>query len=204
MRATVSPGLLALALLLAAPAEAARLYCCADDQGKQVCGDLLPQVCRDRAYREIGNSGQTVRRVDAPLTAEQTAQRETEEARRKEQEAALKEQQRKDRALLATYGNEKDIETVYNRSVQETMQAIKAAEDKIADIRKRRKTFENEAEFYKKRTLPVEVEKGLRDADAEVKTQESLIGVKKKGLESLRARYEDDLRRYTELTRRSR
>jgi len=204
LRATVSPGLLALALLLAAPAEAARLYCCADDQGKQVCGDLLPQVCRDRAYREIGNSGQTVRRVDAPLTAEQTAQRETEEARRKEQEAALKEQQRKDRALLATYGNEKDIETVYNRSVQETMQAIKAAEDKIADIRKRRKTFENEAEFYKKRTLPVEVEKGLRDADAEVKTQESLIGVKKKDLESLRARYEDDLRRYTELTRRSR
>ncbi|MBI4742345.1 MAG: hypothetical protein HY777_12530 [Betaproteobacteria bacterium] len=193
-----------MALLLAAPAEAGRLYCCADDQGKQVCGDLLPPVCRDRAYREIGNSGQTVRRVDAPLTAEQTAQRETEAARRKEQEAALKEQQRKDRALLATYGNEKDIETVYNRSVQETVQAIKAAEDKIADIRKRRKTFENEAEFYKKRTLPVEVEKGLRDADTEVKTQESLIGVKKKDLESLRARYEDDLRRYSELTKRSR
>lgn len=203
MRVALS-SILLLALLPNTPVWAGRLYCCADDQGKQVCGDILPPTCRGRAYREIGESGQTIRRVEAPLTAEQRDQREAEEARRKAQEAALKEQQRKDQALLATYGSEKDIEFVYKRSVQEATQAIKAAEDKIGDIRKRRKRFESEAEFYKNRPLPAEIDKGLRASDSEVKMQESLIELKKKDIESLRAKYDDDLRRYTELTRRPR
>ena len=203
-RSTVSPGLLWLALLLATPAEAGRLYCCADEQGKQVCGDILPPVCRERAYREIGASGQTVRRVDAPLSAEQRAQQAADEARRKEQEAARKEQERKDQALLATYGSEKDIDTVYNRAAQEVKQLIAQAEEKIAEIRQRRKKFENEAEFYKKQSLPTEVAKGLRDADQEIKSQQSLIEFKNKDLESIRAKYEDDRRHFLEISKRPR
>jgi hypothetical protein len=204
-RSAVNPGLLLLAtLLFATPAEAGRLYCCADDQGKQVCGDILPPVCRGRAYREIGESGQTVRRVEAPLTAEQRAQQAAEEAHRKEQEAVLKEQQRKDQALLATYGSEKDIDIVYNRAVQEVRQSIKLAEEKIADIRQRRKKFENEAEFYQKQQLPADVAKGLRDADQEIKSQQSLIEFKNKDLESIRVKYDDDRRRYLEISKRMR
>jgi hypothetical protein len=202
-RATANSGLL-LALLLAAPAEAGRLYCCTDEQGKQVCGDLLPPVCRERAYREIGASGQTVRRVDAPLSAEQRAQQAADEARRKEQEAVRKEQERKDQALLATYGSEKDIDTVHNRAAQEVKQSIAQAEEKIAEIRQRRKKFENEAEFYKKQSLPTEVAKGLRDADQEIKSQQSLIEFKNKDLESIRVKYEDDRRHFLEVSKRPR
>ena len=204
LHATANSGLLLLALLLVTPAEAGRLYCCADDQGKQVCGDLLPPVCRSRAYREIGASGQTVRRVDAPLSAEQRAQQAADEARRKEQEAARKEQERKDQALLATYGSEKDIDTVYNRAVQEIKQSIKLAEEKIVEIRLRRKKFENEAEFYKKQSLPAEVAKGLRDADQEIRLQESLIEMKSKDVESTRAKFEADRRHFLELSKRLR
>ena len=88
----------------AAPAGGgSRLYCCQDSSGKQVCGDILPQVCYGRAYREIGADGRTVREVDAPLTAEQRAQKVAEEAKRKEEEARQKEQQRKDQALMDTF-----------------------------------------------------------------------------------------------------
>ena len=87
-----------------------RLYCCQDSSGKQVCGDILPQVCYGRAYREIGADGRTVREVDAPLTAEQRAQKVAEDAKRKEEEARQKEQQRKDQALMDTYANVEDIE----------------------------------------------------------------------------------------------
>ena len=70
----------------AAPAGGgSRLYCCQDSSGKQVCGDILPQVCYGRAYREIGADGRTVREVDAPLTAEQRAQKVAEDAKRKEE-----------------------------------------------------------------------------------------------------------------------
>ena len=57
---------------LGGPAMAAgNFYCCVDANGKQVCGDLLPQSCYGRAYRELGPNGQTLRNIEAPLTAEQ-------------------------------------------------------------------------------------------------------------------------------------
>jgi hypothetical protein len=80
--------------------------------------------------------------------------------------------------------------------------AIKAAEERIAEIRRQRKKFEDEAEFYKKRQLPADVAKGLRDADQEIRAQESVIESKKKDLEAIRLKYDEDLRRFVELSKR--
>lgn len=192
-----------LALYGAGQAVAAgALFCCADDNGKQVCGDILPQACYGRAYRELGDSGRTTRRVEAPLTAEQRVQRAAEEERRKAEEEALKEQKRKDRALLDTYGTEKDIETLRRRAELDVNLSIKAAEEKIAEARKKREKLEGEAEFYKKKQLPAEIAKGMRDVDYEIKAQGSVIESKKRDLETIRAKFEEDRRRFLELSRR--
>jgi len=195
---------LAIVLGLGSPVAAAgNFYCCIDANAKQVCGDLLPQACYGRAYRELGPSGQTLRHVEAPLTAEQRAIRNAEQAQRKLEEDALREKQRKDQALLNTYGSEKDIEMMRLRAQTDVQKSINAAENKIAEIRTERKTFENEAEFYKKKKLPPEVEKGLRDADYEIRVQEYLIESKKKELELIRIKYDEDLRRFQEIARRN-
>jgi len=189
---------------LGGPAMAAgNFYCCVDANGKQVCGDLLPQACYGRAYRELGPNGQTLRNIEAPLTAEQRAARSAEEAQRKVEEEILREKHRKDQALLNTYGSEKDIEFMRMRAQTDVQKSISAAETKIAEIRTQRKVFENEAEFYKKKKLPPEVQKGLRDADYEIKVQEYLIESKKKELDLIRIKYDEDLRRYQEIVRRN-
>jgi hypothetical protein len=167
-----------------------------------VCGDILPAACVGRAYREIGVSGRPVRAVEAPLTPEQRAQRAAEEQRRREQERLLNEQRRKDQALLNTYGSEKDIELMRARAERDVAAAIKAAEERIAEVRRQRKRFEDEAEFYRTRQLPIEVAKGLRDADQEIRAQESVIESKKKDRETIRLKYDDDLRRFVELSKR--
>ena len=194
-------ALLALALGGVGAAQAGALYCCNDSNGKQVCGDILPQACYGRAYREIGDNGQVRRYVDAPPTAEQRAAREAEEKRRKEADLLLKEQKRKDAALLETYGSERDIEMMRQRAEQDTQAAIRTAEKKVGDARQLRKKYENEAEFYKKKDLPPEVQKGLREADYEIKAQQELVEAKKKELETIQAKYAEDRRRYLELTR---
>jgi hypothetical protein len=197
-------GALAIVLGLGGPAMAAgNFYCCVDANGKQVCGDLLPQACYGRAYRELGPNGQTLRNIEAPLTAEQRAARSAEEAQRKVEEEILREKHRKDQALLNTYGSEKDIEFMRMRAQTDVQKSISAAETKIAEIRTQRKVFENEAEFYKKKKLPPEVQKGLRDADYEIKVQEYLIESKKKELDLIRIKYDEDLRRYQEIVRRN-
>ena len=193
-----------LALLLAtltgtSALAAGNFFCCNDASGKQVCGDILPQACYGRAYRELGSNGQTIRTVDAPLTAEQRSQREAEEEKRKREEEKRKEQQRKDQALLNTYGNEQDIELMRKRAEGDVLKAIANAEKKIVEIRQQRKKFENEAEFYKKKTLPHEVKKGMDDADSDINSQEVFIAEKRKELEVIHAKYDEDKRRFVEL-----
>ena len=180
-----------------------RLFCCNDERGKSVCGDILPQACQGRAYREIGPAGTTIRRVEAPLTPEQLVQRDAAEKRRKEEEERLGEQRRKDQALLNTYGSEKDIELMRERANADVRSTIAAAHEKIRVARQQRKKFEDEAEFYRKKTLPPEVAKGLRDGDLEIKAQESVIEAKNAELEAIRVRYDDDRRRYSDLARRN-
>ena len=213
MQATARSIALAIALGTAGPVMAAppgatgtgtgKFFCCHDTSGRQVCGDILPQECYGRAYRELGNNGQTVRNVEAPLTPSQRILRAAEEERRKLEEAALKEQQRKDQALLNTYSSESDIEVSHQRARNDVLKSIKNAEDRIAEIRILRKKYENEAEFYKKKRVPADIQKGLSNTDFEIKAQESIIESKKKELEIIRTKFDADHKRYLELTRRS-
>lgn len=196
--------LTALAVFAGVPvAQAAgKLYCCTDAGGKQVCGDLMPQECYGRAYREVGDTGRTVRNVEAPLTAEQRAERAAEDERRKVEEAAMKEQQRKDQALLNTYGSARDIDAMRERALADVEKSISQAEARIAEVLAQRVKFQNEAEFYKKKQLPPEIQKGLKDADFEIKAQQSIIESKQKDMEIIREKYDEDKRRYLDLSRR--
>lgn len=197
--------LLLLALLLPLPAAAAgNIFCCNDERGKQVCGDILPAACVGRAYREINQVGMVVRTVEAPLTPEQKALRAHEERKKKEAEEAAKEQRRLDAALLQTYGSEADIELMRQRSEADVHREISLAKEKIEIARKRREKFENEAEFYKKKTLPPDVEKGLKDADYEIKAQQDLIEAKQREFDLIKAKYDEDLRRFREIKSRAR
>jgi hypothetical protein len=46
------------------------------------------------------------------------------------------------------------------------------------------------------------VAKGLRDADYEIRAQESVIDSKKKDRDAIRLKYDEDLRRFVELSKR--
>jgi outer membrane protein TolC len=52
--------------------------------------------------------------------------------------------------------------------------------------------------------MPALVEKGLRDADAEIEALQSVIASKKRDLESVRLKFDEDQRRFRELMQRTR
>lgn len=182
------------------PAEAGpNIYCCQDTSGKKACGDILPASCVGRAYRVLGPGGRIIKEVDAPLTPEQQAQRTAEEERRKEAEAAAKEKRRLDEALLQTYGSAADIDIARQRAEADNLATIKSAEAKIAEAKKQRKKLDQEAEFYRKKTLPPELAKSLKENEAEIQAQQSLIDQRTREVDAIRTRYDDDKRRYIEL-----
>lgn len=187
--------------LLAGGAQAVEMYCCQDPHsGRRVCGDGLPEQCRGKPYKVLDGAGNVIREMEGALTPEQKAQRAAQEKQRRAEEAALKEQRRKDQALLDTYGSLQDIDIARDRAVGLTQETIKQTETKIAELRAKRKKWEDEAEFYKKGNLPDDVDKGLRETNYELRAYLSLLDSKNKELELIRARYDEDRKRFLEVT----
>lgn len=184
----------------AAPAKdpgGGKMFCC---EGGRICGDSFPERCRGKAYSVLDDKGNLIREEPAPLTPQQKAEAAAEAQRKRELEEHAREQRRQDQALLQTYASAQDIDRSQARAELDVGAAIKGAEEKIAATRKQRKKFEDEAEFYKRKTLPPEVTKGLREADHEIKTHQELLDVKRKDLASIQAKYDADRKRYAELT----
>ena len=205
LAAWIGGALASLPMTIAVAAEpqgGAKFFCCNDSAGKYVCGDTVPVACYGRAFRELGADGRTVREVEAPLTAEQRARKAAEEETARREAARQKEQQRKDQALMETYVNAEEIETMRKRALDDVQQSIRNTEAQIVEIKARRKKFEDEAEFYKRKMLPPDVQKGLEDTGLEIKSQESVIEAKKKEIGVIQAKYDDDLKRYQDLQRR--
>ena len=191
--------LAAISVNAATPASG-RFYCC---DGGRVCGDALPEQCRGKAYRILDSSGNLLKEVGPPLRVEQKARAAAEALRKKELEEQAKEQRRKDQALLDTYATPQDIDLAQGKAESDVNLAIRGAEDRIAAARKQRKKFEEEAEFYKNKTLPPEVAKVMHNADHEIKTQQELLDVKKGDAATIKAKYDADRKRYAELTGRT-
>ena len=189
--------LLAALALPAAAQQSNKLYCC---DGGRICADSLPVQCRGKAFRILDDKGNVIKEVGPPLTPEQKAQLVLEEKQRKEAEDKLKEQRRKDQALLDTYATLEDIDIAQRKAESDINLAIKDIETKIEASKKKRKKFEDEAEFYKKNTMPAEVTKGLGEADHEIKTQQELLAVKRGDLQTIKTKYDTDRKRYIELT----
>jgi hypothetical protein len=194
--------LLAAVLLPSQSAAQARTtYCCTGDNGRQICSDVLPEQCYGKAYREVNSRGMTVKKVEAPLTPEQRAVREAEAKQAREEELRRKEEDRRNRALLTTYSSEQDIDYARDRAVADIEKNIKAAQEKLAELNKRKQHLEEEAEFYKKKGPPPQLQAQMRDNDAEIKGQQAAIDARNKEIEAVRKRYEDEKLRYRELTR---
>jgi flagellar biosynthesis GTPase FlhF len=176
-------------------------YCCTDENGRQACSDILPTQCYGRAYRELNERGITVKRHDAPLSAEQRAQREAEKLRRQEEERVAQEQRRKDQALLNTYASVQDIELFRDRAIRDLEKQIAEARDRQGEFIAKRKQFQAEAEFYAKKPMPAELSNAIKDNEAEIQAQQSVVDSKLRDIETVKAKFDEDKRRYLEISR---
>lgn len=196
-------GLCVFAALISTTATLAHAgkvtYCCTTAQGRNACGDILPQECYGRAYRELNERGSLLRQVDAPLTAEQRTQRDAEEKLKKQAEAAALEQQRLDKILLNTYANEKEIDLVRDRTLDQIGGSVKSLQTKYDETLKRRKQLSDEQAGYKGKAVPNTLKERIRTNELDLQTQLAATEEKKREMELVVKRYDEEKRRYVEL-----
>lgn len=187
--------------LAAAPASAqSHMYKCKDAKGKTYYTQTPPAECLGKEMDELSTQGRVLKKREGALTPEQLAAREAEEKRKKEEEALAREEKRKNQALLNTYSSEKDIEEGRQRALKQSEQAAKEIEKRIAESQKRAKALAAEKEFYLKKPMPKKLQDDIKNNDMDLKTQEVALAAKKKELGEINAKYDEDKRRYLQLT----
>lgn len=173
-----------LAVLSLTPlASEAQSYRCVGKDGKRYYGSAVPPACHGQPIEELNSQGTVVKRIDPHGAAKERLAKQNEETKKREQEAAARETARRNNALLATYTSEKDIEDARARALVGNTKAIREAETRIEALRKGGAAQDAKA------------------SEDEIKALENLVDVKKREADAINTRYDEDRKRYVELTR---
>lgn len=129
-------------------AQAQTIKKCVDEKGVTHYGDPLPPQCAKSEIKEITTQGTVKKTLDRPLTPEEIKARQEEELRTRDSRRKEEEQQRRDRALLATYGAEKEFDVSRDKALDVVNTRQKTAEGRLKELEEQKKKLEAEAEFY--------------------------------------------------------
>lgn len=199
--------LLAVAAVLFVPAAFAS-YKCVDEKGVTRIGDTPPPECEHVPMYEMGPTGAVRRKIDPTPTADQLKTRLEEQEKAKEAAQAAAEQKRKDTALLASYSNEKEFDVARDRNVEPIAGRLRNAQDRLKEVDKNIKTFEDEMEFYKSgksksgrsnNEPPPVLVANLDRAKSEKVTLEKSLVTYQKQIEETKVKYETDKKRWIAL-----
>jgi len=186
-----------------------RSYRCVGGDGKKYYGSTRPAQCAGVAVEALSGQGTVLRRIEAPLTPEQRAakeaaaqQAEAAEQAKRDAANAAKVQQRRDQALLQTYTGEKDIELARQRALADNMKAQQDVERRMALLKKRQDDLGKQAAAIKAGKAPSDTfEQDVKAVAYDLQLQERLLESRRKEAESINAKYDEEKRKYLELTK---
>jgi hypothetical protein len=192
-------------VVLAQPKSGEYTYRCVGNDGKKYYGSTIPNACLGRPVELINKQGLMVKRIDPEGDEKARLAKEAEAEKKRELDAATKDAQRRNRALLATYTSEKDIEESRSRDLRNHDRGIQDVQKRVEDIKKRQAKFQKELELFNsagKGQPPTRLKEEMINAEIDLKAQETLLDAKKKEAVGINARYDEDKRRYKEATGR--
>lgn len=184
------------ALPLLAQAE---IYICKDASGKTLTSDRPIMECQDRKVRVLGKSGLTEREIAPPLTEEQKRQKQVEDEKRKVALAAAEEQRRQDRALMARYGKEADIEVARQRALEQVNDQIKRERESIVVADKSLQVARMEAAAQRKGKVPANLQRKIDDLVQEIADSKKLIVESQEEVVRINAMFDQTVKRFREL-----
>jgi len=163
------------------------IVCWKDKSGKTIgCGDKVPFEYQDNASRELNKRGMTVKQTDAALTPEQRQAQVAEAQRKKLLEQKLEEERRRDRALLDSFTNEKEIDLKRSRDIQQIEINIAAQQTNLKNITARQAEVKTKIDNITRAQKPVppQLQEDVeRLANEKTKTQTQILDKRKEIVE---------------------
>jgi len=178
-----------------APASAAGIYTCVDDQGRKITSDRPIASCTAKEQRVLNKDGSLKMMFPPILTVEERAEKEAAERKQAEARAAQADAVRRDRNLLARYPNEAPHRKAREAALDTIRAAIKTSEQRLRDLETERKPLLAEAEFYTGKALPPKLRGQLDANDAATSAQREAAISQQAELERVNRLYDAELAR---------
>ena len=198
---------LAMAALLLASAATltatnpvgAATYKWVDEKGVVHYSDKIPPEAVDKASVELNTQGIPIKKTDKTLSPEQRRANEQEAERQRQADRLREEIVRRDRALVASYTSEAEIDLARNRSLQTINNAVISSQAYSEQLNKRKADVEiKKTESQGKPGVAV-LDRELESIEAELARQTDLIVQKKRETAAITAKYDADKQRWREL-----
>ncbi|HEX5092737.1 MAG TPA: hypothetical protein VFV84_08625 [Burkholderiales bacterium] len=187
-----------------------RSYRCVTKAGRKYYGSTIPPQCQGELVEALSAQGTVLFRIDPPLTPEQKAAKDAEEQKAAEADAARQEelrkaqvQARRDAALLQTYADETDIERVRQRALADNRAAANQVLQTIEQLKARQAKLSKETAKYTTSDMPATLLQETRAVSYDLTLQEQLLNRRNKEAADINARYDEEKRKYLELTGRA-
>ncbi len=179
----------------------AKMFKWVDNKGKTHYGDTIPPEYADQGNVQLDKRGQVVNKTDAALTPAQIKARDDSAAKDKQDKEDAVESQRRDKALLATYTELKEIDASLNRNLGQLDVQISSNELRIKSVQGRLDNLKKqEAGFVqRKRAVPPDVTSGIKSYEGEIAHLRDNIARTNQDKEAMRKRYAADKVRFREL-----
>lgn len=160
-----------------------------DEKGVTHYGDSLPAQYSDRDNSVINSQGITIRR-----------NRVTPGSNTVEDRATL-EQQRRDRALLATFTTAEEIDFARDRNLQMDKSALHGLQQHLDNAKEHLADNRKHAESYLKRkqAVPADLSNDIKSNQDDIVSIEAQIAERRKSMEATQKRFSEDKRRFSEL-----
>ena len=154
----------------------------------------------------MNKRGIVIREYAAGQIPGQNSIKKEETRKSTEEEREAIERERRDRALLATYASEKEIDLARDRNLEQAglvLQSLRAREKNAVD---KVTKLSGEAGKFTAQNKPVPdwLKEELANAERELAAIKAQVVSKQREMESIRARFEADKERYRELTQKQR
>jgi hypothetical protein len=192
-------ALAAAALTAPAPARAAT-YKWVDDKGVVHYTDKMPPEAVNKGSVELNTQGVPVKKTEPALTPEQRRAIEQEAERQRQAAKSQEELTRRDRALLASYSTEPEIDLARNRALATIDAAVQSAQAYNEQLSRRRADVMTRKASYGDKPVPPALVGELESVNTEIARQADLIARKKAEAVAVAARYDADKQRWRELT----
>lgn len=190
-----------LSALLATASAAQTLYRYTDERGRIVYSDKPLTHLAGRPFDEINRNGATVRRAAVAPTNDELVAKAAEQRRRAEIDKAQEGENRRNTALLVMYTNEKEVEDAHQFALREPLAVFRQTEVKYTAAEKRRAGLRAQVDALGNKPIPAEQRDALVSAELEVKSLAQILETKRRDVQAVNDRYEEDKRRFTELLR---